>query len=151
MSYIPKFGRLWVTPQIKIKNRLYAILRYKALSLRQFVSVQTVGKQCRSRGGLSANIYDFFVGASTNVSRLPLDSRTTLGAATRTGADWEQWFVFNSKAFGPADPSESFLISQLPTFATVLIVEDVCIVESHFRGASLPKGFGRWPFYPFRD
>jgi len=60
--------------------------------------------------------------------------------------------VFKSKAFGAADPSESFLISQLPTFATVLIVvEDVCIVQSHSSGASLPKGFGRRPFYPFRD
>jgi hypothetical protein len=50
MSYIPKFGRLWVTPQIKRKNKsIYAILRYKALSFQQFVSVQTVGKRC-SRG-----------------------------------------------------------------------------------------------------
>jgi hypothetical protein len=55
--------------------------------------------------------------------------------------------VFKSKAFGPADPSESFLISQLPTSATVLIVvEDVCIVQSHSSGASLPKGFGKTAF-----
>ena len=39
----------------------------------------------------------------------------------------------------------------LPMFASVLIVEDVCIVESHSSGASLPKGFGGRPFYPFRD
>jgi len=37
----------------------------------------------------------------------------------------------------------------LPMFATVLIVEDVCIVESHSSGASLPKKLLNSAVLPF--
>jgi len=153
MSYIPKFGRLWVTPQIRRRNKsIYASLRCKALSFQQFISVQTVGKRCRSRGQrwLSANVYDFFVGVSTNVSRLPLDSSTTLSAATRVQTLILQLIVrIQERSFGPAHPDESFPILQSPTFATVVIVDDVCIVESHSSGASLPKKLLNSAVLPF--